>query len=186
MLGIKIENIIGVGNIAYRGISLDMDEAAKILGAQYDPEQFPGLIYNIPNPRSAMLLFENGKSVSTGVKKTEDLDLAFDAFCRKLNDSGLIVRKDPEIQISNFVVSVDLGEPLNLDETTRSLPAFKVEYDPSSFPGIIYHINSPRAVVLMFKSGKLIITGAKSKEDVKKIVEDIVKELNDAGVTHVN
>jgi transcription initiation factor TFIID TATA-box-binding protein len=51
------------------------------------------------------------------------------------------------------------------------------KYDPEQFPGLVYHLDVPKAVVLLFGSGKLVIAGSKKPRDAETAVEHIVKEL---------
>ncbi len=57
-----------------------------------------------------------------------------------------------------------------------------IEYEPEQFPGLVYRIAEPKSVVLLFGSGKMIITGCKSPEDSKLVVERIVNDLDELGL----
>ncbi|HEX59473.1 MAG TPA: TATA-box-binding protein, partial [Methanomicrobia archaeon] len=52
-----------------------------------------------------------------------------------------------------------------------------MEYEPEVFPGLVYRIEKPKVAILIFSSGKLVITGGKTKEDCEKAVEILVNEL---------
>ena len=58
----------------------------------------------------------------------------------------------------------------------------KVEYEPEQFPGLVYRIDEPKVVVLLFGSGKLVCTGARKPSDVEQAVEKITAELKAAGL----
>ncbi|MGZ4904706.1 MAG: TATA-box-binding protein, partial [Halobacteriota archaeon] len=52
-----------------------------------------------------------------------------------------------------------------------------VEYEPEQFPGLVYRMSDPKVVVLVFGSGKLVITGARKPEDATDAVDQIVQDL---------
>ncbi len=84
---------------------------------------------------------------------------------------------NPEIVVQNIVASVDLGSQLNLTAIAIGLGLENIEYEPEQFPGLVYRLDSPKVVVLMFGSGKLVVTGGKKPEDAEAAVDYIVKEL---------
>jgi len=73
------------------------------------------------------------------------------------------------------------GQPrkLNLNHLTFHLPFDKVEYEPEQFPGLIYRLDYPKVVCLIFGSGKMVITGARHKDEILEAVEIIQDELAD-------
>jgi len=180
MAKIKIENVVASTSL---GRELDLPAIAKSLeGAEYNPEQFPGLVYRMKNPKAATLLFRSGKVVCTGAKSVEEVRLAIDHLVKKLGEAGVSVTKKPEIIVQNIVASADLGSVINLNAIAISLSLEKVEYEPEQFPGLVYRVDKPKVVVLLFGSGKMVCTGARKPEDVELAVERITKELRDAGL----
>src|SRR5205807_2389699 len=87
-------------------------------------------------------------------------------------------------KIENVVASTSLGKELDLQAIAISLGGGKVEYEPEQFPGLVYRIDEPKVVVLLFGSGKLVCTGARTPADVEKAVEKITAELKAAGLLH--
>jgi len=182
MAKIKIENVVASTSL---GKELDLPSIAKSLeGAEYEPEQFPGLVYRMKNPKAATLLFRSGKVVCTGAKSIEEVRLAIDHLVKKITETGVPVTKKPEIIVQNIVASADLGSVINLNAIAISLSLEKVEYEPEQFPGLVYRVDKPKVVVLLFGSGKMVCTGARKPEDVELAVERITKELRDAGLLH--
>ena len=86
------------------------------------------------------------------------------------------------IKIENVVASSDLGSKINLNSIAISIGLEKVEYEPEQFPGLVYRLDSPKVVVLLFGSGKLVCTGARRPEDVEIAVDKITQELKAAGL----
>ncbi|MCK4443460.1 MAG: TATA-box-binding protein [Thermoplasmata archaeon] len=177
---IRIENIVASTSF---GNELDLEAIAlALVEAKYDPEQFPGLIYRLKEPKTATLLFRSGKVICTGAKSLEGVRLAITNVAEKIEKIGTKIEKDPEIEIQNIVATFDLETELNLNEIAISLRMNKIEYEPEQFPGLIYRLDDPKVVLLLFGSGKLVCTGARKPEDVERAVENITKELRIAGL----
>lgn len=175
MTKIKIENVVASTSL---GEDLDLQKISLALdGAEYEPEQFPGLIYRIKEPKTAILLFRSGKVVCTGAKSLEDVKQAIAKVSREVEKADVKVVKEPDIEVQNIVASSDLESEINLNSIALSLGLEKVEYEPEQFPGLVYRLDDPKVVVLLFGSGKLVCTGAKRPEDVSKAVDRITKEL---------
>ena len=176
---ITIENVVASTGI---GQELDLQSVAMDLeGADYDPEQFPGLVYRTTDPKSGALIFRSGKIVCTGANSIDavhgSLDIVFDEL-RALN----IPIEDPEITVQNIVTSADLGESLNLNAIAIGLGLENIEYEPEQFPGLVYRLDEPAVVALLVGSGKLVVTGGKSPDDAAAAVDVIVEELNGLGL----
>ena len=171
------ENVVASTGI---GQELDLESLAMDLtGAEYDPEQFPGLVYRTQEPKAAALIFRSGKIVCTGASSTDavhqSLEIVFEAF----RDLGLDVGEDPEIVVQNIVTSADLGRTLNLNAIAIGLGLEQVEYEPEQFPGLVYRLEDVDVVALLFGSGKLVITGGKHPDDARTAVEVIVDRLDE-------
>ena len=177
---ITIENVVASTGI---GQELDLQSVAMDLeGADYDPEQFPGLVYRTENPKSAALIFRSGKIVCTGAKSTdavhESLGIVFD----ELRALEIPVSDDPEITVQNIVTSADLGRSLNLNAIAIGLGLENIEYEPEQFPGLVYRLEEPDVVALLFGSGKLVITGGKQPTDAEDAVDVISERLSELGL----
>ncbi|HTY90809.1 MAG TPA: TATA-box-binding protein [Methanocella sp.] len=172
---IKIENVVASTAIGH-GIDLK-SMTLELEGAEYDPKQFPGLVYRTKNPRTASLIFSSGKIVCTGAKNIADVDTGLKIVFTKMESIGIKVMPNPDITVQNIVASADLGSVLNLNSIAISLGLENIEYEPEQFPGLVYRLDAPRVVLLLFGSGKLVVTGGKKPKDAEDAVERIVKEL---------
>ena len=174
---INIENVVASTGI---GQELDLQSVAMDLeGADYDPEQFPGLVYRTQEPKSAALIFRSGKIVCTGAKSTDDVHQSLRIVFDKLRELNIQVADDPEIIVQNIVTSADLGRTLNLNAIAIGLGLEKIEYEPEQFPGLVYRLDDPDVVALLFGSGKLVITGGKRPDDAREAVDKIVTRLEE-------
>lgn len=177
---IKIENVVASTSI---GEELDLTAIALAIdGAEYEPEQFPGLIYRLKEPKTATLLFRSGKVVCTGAKSLKDVKRAIKKVATEVEKAGIAVNKEPDIKVQNIVASSDLKVEINLNAIAITLGLEKVEYEPEQFPGLVYRLDDPKVVVLLFGSGKLVCTGARQPEDVERAVLRIIDELTEAGL----
>jgi len=182
MTEIKVQNIVASTMFAER---LDLDVIAQSLeDAEYEPEQFPGLIYRLGNPKTATLLFGSGAANCTGAKTIEDVKTAIEIILEKLEKIGIKVYKNPKIVIQNIVATSDLGGDLNLSEVAVALGLENVEYEPEQFPGLVYRISEPKVAMLLFGSGKIVCAGARNIEDVSLAVDKVLKELSSLGLLH--
>ena len=176
---ISIENVVASTGIAQE---LDLQSVAMDLtGADYDPEQFPGLVYRTQEPKSAALIFRSGKVVCTGAKSTDNVHEALQLVFDELRALEIPI-DNPEITIQNIVTSADLGEDLNLNAIAIGLGLENIEYEPEQFPGLVYRLDEPDVVALLFGSGKLVITGGKEPADAEMAVDTIVERLAELGL----
>jgi len=176
MIEIEIQNIVASTKFAEK---LDLDLIAQSLeDAEYEPEQFPGLVYRLDNPKTATLLFRSGASNCTGAKTIEDIRTTIKIISEKLEKIGFKVYKNPEIVIQNIVATSDLGGELNLSEVAVALGLENVEYEPEQFPGLVYRLKEPKVAMLLFGSGKIVCAGAKKIEEVSLAVDKLLKELS--------
>jgi transcription initiation factor TFIID TATA-box-binding protein len=84
--------------------------------------------------------------------------------------------------VQNIVASSDLGQKINLNVIAITLGLERVEYEPEQFPGLVYRLDDPKVVLLIFGSGKLVCAGARIPQDIDKAVDKITKELQAAGL----
>jgi transcription initiation factor TFIID TATA-box-binding protein len=120
--------------------------------------------------------------VCTGAKSLESVEAAISLVAKQIEAAGIPVKKNPEIVVQNIVATSDLGAQIDLNAVAISLGMGKVEYEPEQFPGLVYRIDEPKVVALLFGSGKLVCTGARKPSDVERAVERITAELKDAGL----
>jgi len=172
---IKIENVVastGIGReINLKQVTLELE------GADYDPEQFPGLVYRTKDPKTAALIFRSGKIVCTGAKSIDDVYRGLENVFQSLRNIGIDVKGTPEIKVQNIVASGDLHSALNLNAIAIGLGLENIEYEPEQFPGLVYRLSDPKVVVLLFGTGKLVVTGGRKPEDAVNAVDRIVEEL---------
>ena len=134
--------------------NLNLHEIKKSLkNTSYTPDIFPGLVLRINKPKTAFLLFKSGKVVCTGGKNIEEIREAIKKVGSMLKNAGFKVIEEE-----------------------------KIEYEPEIFPGMVYRMEEPRVVLLLFGSGKIVCTGARKPGQVTKAMENLRKELKEKGL----
>jgi transcription initiation factor TFIID TATA-box-binding protein len=160
---------------------LDLNAIVRIFpGVEYRPEQFPGLVYRLKKPKTATLVFNSGKMVCTGAKSEKQARTAVTKVVDELKSGGIVILAKPEIEIQNIVSSAGLGGHIDLEKTTYSLK--RTMYEPEQFPGLIYRMDEPKVVILIFASGKLVCTGAKKEAEVSRAVGKLQQTLEEKGL----
>ncbi|MCE7749819.1 MAG: TATA-box-binding protein [Candidatus Heimdallarchaeota archaeon] len=179
--GIVIQNVVASINLfttidlvtAYQTLIDDDD-----LFVSYNPETFPGLILKIKKPKISSLVFSSGKLVLTGAKSTEMVHEGVVQMAKILRTVGTKIDEDPEIIVQNIVASGHFNHrTINLE-----LAALWLEhsmYEPEQFPGLIYRLAEPKTVLLLFQSGNLVCTGAKTEAQVRQAVENTYNTLDE-------
>ena len=174
---IDIQNVVASAEFDQR---LPLDRIAIYLeNTEYEPEQFPGLVYRLKEPKAAALLFGSGKVVCTGTKSPEQAKEATHKIIDELKEADVEISNKPEVTVQNIVASSELGANLNLNRIAFELVG--TEYEPEQFPGLVYRLDEPKVVFLLFSSGNLVCTGGRHYEDVKKGIEQLEENLEEIG-----
>jgi transcription initiation factor TFIID TATA-box-binding protein len=172
---LKIENIVASGAIAD---SIDLVEiSSKIKNCELNTKRFPGAVFRIESPKIASLIFSSGKVVLTGIRDKQSLKDGLDLIIQSMKEAGVETYDEPRVAITNIVCSYDLGKYINLNKVVITLNLENIEYEPEQFPGLVYRIKDPKIVALLFSSGKIILTGGKNLEDIKRGLEFLEHKL---------
>lgn len=141
---------------------------------EYEPEIYFALIYRLTNPKLSILVNKSGKIIITGAKSLKDIDIALNIFESELIKLGYkpVIS---EIKIQNIVVTANLEKTINLEVLASELQ--NTQYNPEQFPGLFYHFKEFKTVVIIFGSGKLVCTGAKSIENAHIAIEKTQKSI---------
>ena len=172
---INIENVVATGTVHQ---NIDLHTIVRIFpGVEYRPEQFPGLVYRLKKPKTTTLIFGSGKMVCTGAKSERQARKGIMRVVDELKRNGIVILSKPEIQVQNIVASVGLGGYIDLEKLTYSLK--RTMYEPEQFPGLIYRMDDPKVVFLVFSSGKLVCTGGKKEGEVHRAVTKLRETLEE-------
>ncbi|RME79381.1 MAG: TATA-box-binding protein [Methanobacteriota archaeon] len=175
-----ITNVVAAGNL---GLELDLYKLpSKFKNIEYEPEQFPGAILKFNKPKATLLVFKNGKIVIVGCKDRKTIEAAIikayellapvaSKIYKKLN------RKKLDYEVTNMVAAADLEMEMDLFKVTMGVSE-DIEYEPEQFPGAILKLRDPKISILVFKNGKLIIAGGRTKAEIEKALVKVKKILS--------
>lgn len=170
-----LQNIVATVNLDCR---LDLKTIAlHARNAEYNPKRFAAVIMRIREPKTTALIFASGKMVVTGAKSEDDSKLASRKYARIIQKLGFNA-KFTDFKIQNIVGSCDIKFPIRLEGLASKHHNFS-SYEPELFPGLIYRMIKPKIVLLIFVSGKIVLTGAKVREEIYQAFEMIYPVLQD-------
>ncbi|MBI4453837.1 TATA-box-binding protein [Candidatus Woesearchaeota archaeon] len=149
--------------------------AATLSNTEYNPEQFPGLVIRIREPKTSALIFSSGKVVCTGARSMEKVEESIKKIIKSLEKINIKIKIKPKINIQNIVASGSVGMDLNLNVLAMKLE--NTEYEPEQFPGLVYKLPQAKATFLLFSNGKIVCTGTKSDKEVDEAVDKLIENL---------
>jgi transcription initiation factor TFIID TATA-box-binding protein len=165
---VNIQNVVASATLNQR---VDLNAVVKgYPGVEYRPEQFPGLVFRLKRPKTATLIFSSGKMVCTGAKSEKESRRAVMTVVKELKKGGIIIISKPDLKVVNIVASASLGGKIDLEAVST---LGKTMYEPEQFPGLIYRMDEPKVVILLFASGNLVCTGARREQDVHDAVHKL-------------
>ncbi len=182
-LDYKIENVVATVELEITE-KIDLNIIAKKqVDTEYNPERFPGLVMRITDPKATFLIFSTGKMVVTGLRKAVEASPGVEKVIKLIKKAGINV-SNPKITIQNIVASGDLHT--NIDLNMAAIVMEYAMYEPEVFPGLIYRMQDPKTVFLIFSTGRIVCTGAKNKEVVREAVLKLNREVREIGVAKEN
>ncbi|KAJ3412246.1 TATA-box-binding protein [Chytridiales sp. JEL 0842] len=169
------KNIVATVNLDCK---LDLKTIAlHARNAEYNPKRFAAVIMRIREPKTTALIFASGKMVVTGAKSEDDSKHAARKYARIIQKLGFPA-KFTDFKIQNIVGSCDVKFPIRLEGLVYAHGHF-ASYEPELFPGLIYRMVKPKIVLLIFVSGKIVLTGAKVRDEIYQAFENIYPVLTE-------
>jgi transcription initiation factor TFIID TATA-box-binding protein len=190
-LASKFKAIVNIVNVVVSVVlqhKLDLSAIVEAFpNVGYNPEQFPGVVFRLKRPKSVTLIFGTGKMVCVGAKSEKQAGSAVRTVIKNLKKEGILMAWKPEVTIQNIVAQVNLSGTIDLVELCEleRRSCGRVIYEPEQFPAIIYRMNEPRAVILIFASGKLVCTGIRKEKDARIAVDKLLRKLEDHNLISV-
>jgi transcription initiation factor TFIID TATA-box-binding protein len=170
---LKIVNIVASSSLG-KDIPL-IKLAEKLPNTEYNPEQFPGLVMRIKEPKSSALIFGSGNIVCTGARSMAKLREAIKAIVKNVEKIGIKISEVPRAKVQNIVAHGSIGMDLNLNFLAMELE--NTEYEPEQFPGLVYKLAGTRATFLLFSNGKIVCTGTRSEPKLIEAVDLLIEKL---------
>lgn len=177
---VDIQNVVASSAV---DCEIDLDQLSTDLpGSQFNPDQFPGIVYRKTDPKAAVLIYRTGKLVSTGSNSLDDAQYTLTAVVDELVDLGVTFDHQDPVDIINIVTSGELCDRLNLHALAIGLGLENIEYEPEQFPGLIYKPQEVDVAILLFGSGKLVITGGQTTEQIDRGFEHVRDKIDSLGM----
>ncbi len=170
---IRIQNIVATAALEH---DIPLIKLAETLpNTEYNPEQFPGLVMRIKEPKTSALIFSSGKIVCTGAKSMLKVRESVKNIIKNVEKIGIKIKVKPVIRVQNMVASGGIGMDLNLNRLAMTLE--DTEYEPEQFPGLVYKLEGTRATFLLFSNGKIVCTGTRSEDKLHEAVDKLIVVL---------
>jgi transcription initiation factor TFIID TATA-box-binding protein len=170
---IKVVNIVVSANL---GHDIPLEKmAATLSNTEYNPEQFPGLVIRIKEPKTSALIFSSGKIVCTGARSMDKVHESIRKIIKSLEKINVKIKQEPQVNIQNIVAAGSVGMDLNLNVLAMKLE--NTEYEPEQFPGLVYKLPDQKATFLLFSNGKVVCTGTKSEDEVNRALDKLIENL---------
>ncbi|RAW45240.1 TATA-box-binding protein C [Halorubrum sp. 48-1-W] len=176
---VEIVNVIGSGLL---DVEFDLERVAADIGsiAEYNPDKYPGMYLRFAEDAPLVTVYRTGKYIVTGADSEEEAYSIRKRLLNLLADNEMIPTSEDEwFRIQNFVCTAELGESLNLNALTIGLGLENTEYEPEQFPGLIYRPSGADCVVLLFASGRVVITGSRDLDVAKETFAVVQDEVSD-------
>ena len=161
----ELQNVVATFNLGVDHLDLRAIALHKPF-VEYNPQKFAAASLRIRKPRTTALAFASGNMVCTGAKTEIESRLAGRKYVRLLQKHGIPV-SFRDFKIQNIVASAEIPHALKLVDLSRAYGPY-VSYEPDLFPGLVFRTTSPKLVFLIFRSGKVVITGAKNRKEIEK------------------
>ena len=160
---VEVVNITAVGDV---GVEVDIEQLAgdsELPVANYDPE-YNAAFLRFEEDGELVILYTSGKYILRGVGDFDKMNQVNERFLSFLTGMGLEF-SDCAPDVKNIVSVGELEDDIELNELMMALGLEDAEYEPEQFPGLIYRPDSTRCVLLVFSSGKVVITGGRTAEE---------------------
>nr|MDO8085647.1 TATA-box-binding protein [Candidatus Sigynarchaeum springense] len=179
----KVENIVATVAVGVpEGKNVDLYQIArKHPDCEYNPERFPGLVMRIASPKASVLVFSSGKMVVTGLRDASDAGKVADMVIARIKAARVDILGEPTVTVQNVVASGNLHVSIDLNEAAVVME--NVLYEPEVFPGMVYRMTEPRVVFLVFSTGRVVCTGAKTKEMVGEAIPKLARHIKELGIS---
>jgi len=174
LIEIKIVNVVTTADLNQR---IDLRVIGKLKIAEYSSHKYGGRVAYLkaPRMRGKVSLFYTGKMISVGTRTPKNA-------ARDLNYIRIILEKEKIVKpvtlkpkIRNIVFLVNFGKEIDLESLTEK---HGLIYEPEQFPGAILKLEQPHAAtILLFASGKAVITGLTDPREISKITAKVLKMI---------
>ena len=176
---VKIVNIVASGALS---VELDLSRLADDIGeplARYEPDEYPGMYIRFTDDTPLVTVYRTGKYIITGADSVDESYSIRERFLDLFSNVGVINESEDEwFSMQNYVCTAEVGQNLNLNALAIGLGLEKTEYEPEQFPGLIHRPSSQDCVILVFATGRVVITGSRDLETAEQAFEEFRDTLS--------
>ena len=175
----EIVNVVASGLL---DAEFDLESVAADIGsiAEYDPDKYPGMYLRFGDDDPLITVYRTGKYIVTGADSEEEAHTIRERLLNLLVDNGMISEPGDEwFRIQNIVCTAELGNSLNLNALAIGLGLEDTEYEPEQFPGLIYRPSGFDSVILLFASGRVVITGSPDLDAAEQTFSALQDDVTD-------
>lgn len=175
-MDLEVVNAVGSGDL---GIEIDLHQlTADIEEVEFDPDKYPGAYVRLEEVEPLITVYRTGKYIITGSTSEEEAYSSRKRFLELLSDSGVLDTPDDNwFSMQNYVCTGDLDQVQNLNALAIGLGLELTEYEPEQFPGLVFRPDDHPVVILIFSSGKVVVTGAKDINVAKVAFQSLKEDL---------
>ena len=157
----ELVNAVGGGHLEQELDLQFLYEALEGEEVRYDPEYWPGLYLRFTADSPAILIFRTGKYNIAGADSVQELLAGNEEFLTHIRELG-IRDQESSFEVRNLVFLDRYSRELELDQLVLALGLENAEYEPEQFPGVVFRPSDVTGTFMIFRTGKIILTGANS------------------------
>ena len=176
-MNLKIVNAIASGDL---GIEIDLNQLTLgVEEVEFDPDKYPGAYVRLEEVEPLITVYRTGKYIITGSKSEEEAYSCRKQFLNLLSDKKALDTPDDQwFSMQNYVCTGELDQAQNLNALAIGLGLEYTEYEPEQFPGLVFRPETQPVVILIFASGKVVITGAKDINTAEEAFMSLKEDLD--------
>jgi transcription initiation factor TFIID TATA-box-binding protein len=174
---VEVVNISAVGDL---GAEVDIEQIAHdsdLPVSRYNPE-YNATFLRFREDGELVILYTSGKYILRAGDEFDNMHRVNNQFLSYLNELGVEL-SDPSLEVKNVVAIGNLKKEINLEGLMIGLGLEQVEYEPEQFPGLVYRPVESRCVMLIFASGKVVITGGKTRDQDQDAYDQLKREIEE-------
>lgn len=177
MEDLSIVNVVGGGSI---GRELNLQHVYRDFphtDIEYESKNFAAIVIRYNSPKGTVMLYRSGKYSLAGAQSPSEAQSVSEQFIRQLEQLFGEKFNQVEFEIRYLVGTADLGVKLDLNQLAIGLGVDNTEYEPEQFPGLFYRPTKGSWFCTLFTSGKFVVSGVRSREDLEKIADEIDEKV---------
>ena len=176
-MDLEVVNAIGSGDL---GIEIDLNQlAGDVEEVEFNPNNYPGAYVRLKEVDPLITVYRTGKYIVTGSKSKKEAYDCRKRFLELLSKMGLLgFPEDESFSMRNYVCTGELDQSHNLNTLAIGLGLEYTEYEPEQFPGLIFRPDDHPVVILIFASGKVVVTGAEDIDAAEEAFRSLKRDLD--------